>query len=362
MRLPQLDAIRAIAIGLVIIEHYGGRSLNLHLPLGMGSLGVGLFFCLSGFLITSILMAEYATGLPKKEIWTNFYVRRFLRLMPPYYAWIAILVLLGIEPVASSWLWHVAYLSNVWNALGNPLLDFWSLAVEEQFYLIWPFVLALTPRRYLLPTIFLGTVGLSTLFKAGMAQAGFTGDTIQTLLLTNLCELGTGSMLAVTCFRKGKPYDLSWYTPRCHRMFTILAALALAEAVSGWYLWGTKGPFRYYINDALCAVPMAWLVLAATRGIKGLPGKFFDNRAVQYVGQISYSIYLTHNFIPDIVKAELGDLPRWQLGLISISLTLIITSLSWFYFEKPILKLKRYFITKPAKATQPAEVSLPIAA
>ena len=353
MRLNQLDAVRALAIGLVIVEHYGGKSINTHLPLGMGSLGVGLFFCLSGYLITSILLKEYDSGLPQVTIWTNFFARRFLRLIPPYWAWIAVLVVFGISPVAESWPWHAAYLSNVWISLGNPPLAFWSLAVEEQFYLIWPFIIALAPRRHLLGVIVAGTFGVSLVFKIWMAQAGVSPNAIQTLLFSNLTELGSGALLGYVAYRNGQPYDFSWYTPKVHLWFSLAAALSLGLAVVAWYIYGKAGPYRYYVNDAMCAVSMVWLLIQASIGIKGLIGRFFDSRAVQYIGQTSYGIYLTHNFIPDILRSLFGEMSRPVLGASSLLLTLVITSLSWHYFEKPILRIKKYFRPGPGAREEP---------
>lgn len=353
LRLPQLDAVRALAIGLVIVEHYGGEAINSYLPLGMGSLGVGLFFCLSGYLITSILLKEYDSGLPRVTIWTNFFARRFLRLIPPYWAWIAVLVVLGISPVAESWPWHAAYLSNVWISLGNPPLAFWSLAVEEQFYLIWPFIIALAPRRHLLPVIVASTFGASLVFKIWMAQVGVSGSTIQTLLFSNLTELGSGSLLGYVAYRNGRPYDFSWYTRKVHTWFSLAAALSLAAAIVAWYKYGTAGSYRYYVNDAMCAVSMVWLLIQASIGIKGLIGRIFDNKIVQYIGQISYGIYLTHNFIPDILRSLFGEMSRPVLGASSLLATLVITTLSWHYFEKPILRLKKYFRSKSGTRDEP---------
>lgn len=345
MRLAQLDAVRAMAIALVIVEHYGGKAINSHFPLGAGSLGVGLFFCLSGFLITSILLSEFSKDEPPISVLMNFYARRFLRLVPPYYAWIAILVILGIEPVASSWPWHVTYLSNVWNALGHPILDFWSLAVEEQFYLLWPFVILLTPARLRLIVIISSTIFFSLLFKFAMAELGYSGNTIQTLLFTNLSELGVGALVGALAFRHAQPFDFSWYTPKIDRAYMAICGTSIGVAILAWYLWGTGSAFRTYINDVACALPMAWMVIRSAIGFTGPFGAVLDNRIIQYIGRISYGIYLTHNFVPEILRSFFGEMSRPMLGVSSMALTLIITTLSWHYFEQPILKLKRYFTT-----------------
>jgi peptidoglycan/LPS O-acetylase OafA/YrhL len=344
MRLTQLDSVRAIAIALVMVEHYGGKGLNAHLPIGMGSMGVGCFFALSGFLITSSLLVDRDTyGGQSLTYYKNFYIRRMLRLMPAYYLWIAVLCLFAIEPVAESWLWHVTYLSNVWISLGNPLLDFWSLSVEEQFYLFWPLVIALTPRRHLMPVILGTTVVGSFAFKAAWEFYGHSGATIKSLLVSNMTELGLGSALALFCYRNGKPYNFTWYDTKTHRVFSIISLACLATATLCWYLVGKEGPYRYYINDLVCAVPFVWLILNASIGFKGRFGTFMSNSSVQYVGKISYGLYLTHNFVPKILVKEFGPMPRWELGVASIAITFMICSLSWRFIEKPILSLKRYF-------------------
>ncbi|MDG2531886.1 acyltransferase family protein [Caulobacter endophyticus] len=344
MRISQLDAVRALAIGAVIVEHYGGRELNRLFPMGAGSVGVGLFFCLSGFLITSSLLTEFSDkSLDRRQVWLSFYVRRLLRLAPAYYGWILVLVLLGIEPVASSWPWHAAYLSNVWHSLGNPMLDFWSLAVEEQFYVLWPFVIAFTPRRVLPLAIIATTIVGSLAFKAAAAAAGISSDAIQTLLFSNMTELGFGGLLAVSCLRRGKAFDFSWYVGSTRRWFNVVALIALLNATVAWYLVHTKGAYRYYFNDMTCAVVFVWIIINASIGFRGVIGRIFDNPVVQYIGRISYGLYLTHNFVPDIIVKYFGEQPKIVLGPASLALSLIICALSWKFYEQPFLKLKDRF-------------------
>lgn len=343
MRLAQLDTVRTIAIGLVICEHYGGALVRDHFPIGPGSLGVSLFFCLSGFLITSILLAEFSSGAPRSTVFFNFYVRRFLRLIPAFWAWIAILTVLKIEPIASSWPWHASYLTNVWIAMGNPMNDFWSLAVEEQFYIFWPFLIAFTPRRHLIWVITASTIYFSIVFKGVAQYAGIDPNAIQPLLFTNLTELGVGSLLGVMSFRNGKAFDLTWYTPQVERISAILAVVGLATAVAAWYILGKGGVYRYYLNDFVCTLPFVWLIMKASTGFTGVTGRIFDFAALQYIGRISYGLYLTHNFMHHIVEQYFPPMPRLLFGVVSLSLSVGISALSWHYFERPILSLKNRF-------------------
>lgn len=366
MRLTQLDSVRAFAIGAVMVEHFGGATLNSYLPIGMGSIGVGCFFALSGYLITSSLLGDFDNAAPgaRSKVWGNFYMRRFLRLLPAYYLWIGVLVLLGISPIPESWPWHVAYLSNVWIALGHPILDFWSLAVEEQFYLFWPFVIALTPRRWLGHTIFGITVLGVIAFKFVCAKAGVSATAIQTLLFSNMTELGLGALLALTCYRNGKAYDFSWYTGRVKTASHVVAAACLTTAIVCWYVYGKAGLYRYYFNDFICAVPFVWLIVNASIGFKGVVGAVFENSVLRYVGRISYGIYLTHNFMPHIVEKFLGPMPKYQAAPIVLIATFGVCIFSWHFIEKPILRLKRYFEPKRPAATavderEPAPVAAP---
>jgi peptidoglycan/LPS O-acetylase OafA/YrhL len=343
MRFPQLDSLRALAIGAVMFEHYAGERLNNYFPLGAGFTGVGCFFALSGFLITSTLLYEldHEPG-GKTSAWLKFYGRRVLRLFPAYYGCILILVLLNVEPVVSSWPWHAAYLSNVWVAMGNPILDFWSLAVEEQFYALWPFVIAFTPRRHLPAVIIATTVVLSLVIKASLDGMGVSYKSVQTLLFAKTPELGLGALLALISYRAGRPGDMSWCKGVVARRFTILAWTSLAIAVLGWAVYGTGGWFRYYLNDLLSGIFFIWVIAQLAIGVKGPLGALLSHPAPQYVGHISYGLYLVHNWVPKILEQYFGEIPKLLAAPIVLAVTFGICALSWQFYEKPILGLKRY--------------------
>jgi peptidoglycan/LPS O-acetylase OafA/YrhL len=344
MRMKQLDTLRALAMGLVMTAHYGGRALNDHIPIGAGSVGVGLFFTLSGFLITGILLQSFEAGVESKgRAWLDFYARRLLRLVPPYYAVIAALVLLGIAPIATSWPWDMAYLSNVNIARGGAETVFWSLSVEEQFYLFWPFVIGFAPRRWLVPAIF-AMIGFSLLFKLGVVLGGYNTRTVNRLLFGNLTLLGAGCLLAVVSYRAARANCFTWYEGAVRRWFTLAAWSCLALAVLSWSLFPKEGGMvRYFTNDLLCGTFYAWLVLQAAIGVQGKLRPLFDNGVLQYLGRISYGLYLLHNFMPDVVTRLFGPMPKYQAAPIVVGLTFATCILSWHFFEKPILSLKRYF-------------------
>ena len=154
--IPEFDGLRALAAIAVVLGHSALelswiREARLHV------IAVRLFFVLSGFLITSILLGmkgrvEERHSNVGSELKT-FYIRRALRIFPPYFAFLFFFLAIGNVFVRNTFLWHAAYLSNVYAAfvrpLESPVAHFWTLAVEEQFYLVWPLLLLCVPRRWL---------------------------------------------------------------------------------------------------------------------------------------------------------------------------------------------------------------------
>jgi peptidoglycan/LPS O-acetylase OafA/YrhL len=353
MRMKQLDTLRAFAILLVMVEHFAGKAINDHFPIGAGAMGVGLFFTLSGFLITGILLQSFDGAQNKAHAWRDFYARRLLRLVPPYYAVIAGLLLLGIAPVTQSWPWDLAYLTNVNIARGGPETVFWSLAVEEQFYLFWPFAIAFVPRRFLVHTI-LTLAAVTLLFRLGIWLGGYNTRTVGRLLPGNMILLGAGCLLAAVSYRGGRANRFDWYTPERRRWFAAAGLSALGLAILSWSLFPKEGGLvRYFTNDLLCGTFYAWLVLVGAIGVRGKLAPIFDSGVLQYIGRISYGLYLVHNWMPDIVAKLFGPLPKYQAAPLVLAGTFGICALSWQFFEKPIMGLKRYFGS--AKLKKPAE-------
>ena len=350
MRMYQLDTLRAFALGSVMLEHYGGRSINDHFPIGAGTIGVGCFFTLSGFLITGILLESFDAAEKRSVAFRTFYVRRFLRLMPAFYAVILALVLLGIQPVASSWPWHAAYLTNIWIALGHPSNVFWSLAVEEQFYLLWPLAIVVTPRRWL-PIVTIALMVLAIGFKVAVYQSGYSLTEARGLLPNNFDLLALGCLLAMVCYRDGRSNNFDWYTGRVMVIFTAVAWTCMVLAITSWLVWGERSILRFFTNNLLCGVFFAWLVLNAGVGFKGWVGAIFNLKPLQYVGQISYGLYLVHNWMPKIVEKYAGNMPRIPFGILVVTATFAVCILSWHFLEKPILNLRHRFAEKRLPAS-----------
>src|ERR1700722_8826765 len=167
--MKQLDGLRAFAIFFTMVTHF---VVVTDSPMGRliprGQLGVRPFFVISGFLITRILLRCRLEQDQWREL-RVFYCRRVLRIVPLYYVTLAVTALVNIRPVRQTLWWHVAYLSNFYHVLRNVPLEtvvtpYWSLSVEEQFYLIWPCFILFLPRRYLLKAM-IATVCLGPLSR-----------------------------------------------------------------------------------------------------------------------------------------------------------------------------------------------------
>jgi peptidoglycan/LPS O-acetylase OafA/YrhL len=344
--MPQLDGLRAIAVLAVIYTHYLPKEywfFNIY----WGSIGVKLFFVLSGFLITSILLESQkgiAGGKQTKSFaLRQFYIRRFLRLMPLYYIVLFITVIINIPLARESFIWHLAYLSNVYFSItgdwAGPLSHFWSLCVEGQFYLVWPLVILFLPKRWLLPVI-ISTILIAPLYRFFGQLAGLNQMAIWVLVPGCLDTLALGSLLAYINSEKE------------HVEKKILKPSALIS-ISIWmiFLFLNQLGIQFGILDAskdlFLGLFLVWLIDQASIGFKGIIGKFLELKVLIFIGKISYAIYLLHNFIPHVLIRLFSNLnlsvKPSLLWLLSFAITISLATLSWHLIEQPIAKLKKQF-------------------
>ena len=342
--IPQLDGLRTIAVTLVFFHHWTAVGHNL------GIIGVQLFFVLSGFLITGILLRE------RREVETGgqsigfsirqFYARRFLRIFPLYYFCLLLFIILGRFEIRKTFLWFFFYLSNVLFCLkggfSGPFSHFWSLAVEEQFYLFWPLVVLLTPRRRLPPVllmlILLSPLARAATFLSGHAEFAQTS----TMVWANLDTLGMGSLLACSLM---SPND---GTRRALRWLRWAVPLCVVEVLAARFIPG--GAVWVWLDPLAVALVSVWAVWTASTGFEGLVGKCLSHPVMAWLGRISYGLYVWHMFAPAFLRNILHLLrfpDRFNDGAIGFVLlyawTVAAASLSWFLLEKPLNGLKRYF-------------------
>lgn len=351
--MPQLDALRTFAVALVIIYHWfpTGTGINW---LPNGTIGVMIFFVISGFLITRILInSRNAIAAGQDTLghtYRNFFIRRALRIFPLYYLTISAVWLLLPETsdVDEHPLYFYLYGYNIllhqtgnWADLLSP---FWTLGVEEQLYLVWPWVVLLLPKRRLIWAIgFLLAGGI--LFRA----YGYTqGDLDGVLTPASFDAFGLGALWAwlttdatnrIDSFRKNLPWA---------------ALLATGLMVALLFLPGDS-IIVVLFQRTLISVIALYGVVGGSFGFGGPLGAVLNNGALQYVGRISYGIYVFHMIVPGhivplllrlfnkILRGHMPDLGYWGHRLFSLAVLLVVASVSWYVVEKPINSLKRYF-------------------
>jgi peptidoglycan/LPS O-acetylase OafA/YrhL len=355
---PELDTFRALAILSVMCLHWLPENALFNRLQGQISNGVHLFFVLSGFLITRILMqcrANVESGSATRgHSLRQFYARRFLRIFPVYYFVLILGALLHFQGLREGFAWHATYLSNLYYFLkgrfDGPASLFWTLAVEEQFYLVWPLLILFLPKRVIFPFV-LAVVILGTGLRI---YAVMRGD--MTNILTPACInfLATGSLLAVSeSTTVGSPQLRARLLRTFSMLIVALACVSIAFAVRyGIHRWMTALAV-HAIDQPMMSLVYACLFAWASARVAGPLGHVMRFRPLVYMGRISYGLYVYHLF----VSFGMARMQHWlgmHIGIgraarlvdnfgVRFLITVAIASASWFLFEKPLNDLKRFF-------------------
>lgn len=348
-REPQLDGLRAIAVLLVVLHHWTdwGKITGVSL----GNIGVQLFFVLSGFLITGILLKlqdRYLAGeLSIAQVLASFQLRRIARIWPVAFLTLALVFAAGdrFERQADVG-WHVLFMSNVLfflrGGFGSNLAHFWSLAVEQQFYLVWPLVVLLLPRAHL-ERVILVLVVLAPLSRLALITAGYISFAQYNVLpFASLDSLGMGALVALWSRMTVADVEQRW------RILQVAALAAVASLIAVTLLVNFGFGLAANIEQTLYAVAFARLIAAARIGLTGIFGHILAWPPLVSLGVISYGVYVYHMFAPRIVGAALRaaaapELLQTGLPLFTAAaaLTLAIANISWLLMERPILKLQQ---------------------
>lgn len=343
---PHLDGLRAIAIIGILIEHFG---LVLPPLLRYGPLSVRFFFVLSGYFITVSLwkvqaqIAESNHGSLGHLL--RFYLGRLLRIGPPFYLALGVGALLGISEIRHHFFWLATFQTNNYIAhLGywpDSISHFWSLAVQEQFYLLWPAIVLTLPRRWFAAAMG-GFILFGLTFRLGCILTDTATITRWVTLFGCIDSFAVGALVAY--FRQTRLLEKMWMSKR------LLFAMPLA-AFSCFFLGRAlmtlpEGNLCLGITESCDAVFLAWLLAASLRGIKSKYGRFLGWAPIVYLGRISYGIYVYHVFViiiisPLLVPYGLSE-NHFAAGRIAVlmALTVALASLSWHVLEKPFLAWK----------------------
>lgn len=324
-RILELDGLRAFAALAIFIYHVK------KIPLLW--MGVDLFFVLSGFLITGILLDRKEAGLP---YFSYFWERRARRVLPPYTLLLVVSSIVVGTAWFKHWYWFAFFAANIGAALRHipegGLLVLWSLAVEEQFYLIWPFVVLYTSRR----TLFY--VGVGAMIGAPLLRAlaadWFTSFwPIYVLTPFRMDTLCCGALIALI-WRSRQEWIRRYY-------WLALGAVPLVCAILVWM--STKPHLRTAANNPVANASVFSLVLILVAAIvwvaldgRGPIGQLLRFGPLRFVGTLSYSIYLIHVTVLYYLKPRIDNFALYVA--VSFAITMAYAAASWFGFEKRLIQ------------------------
>ena len=362
--IKSLDGIRFLAVTLVLIAHWIGDDKVGFYP---SYLGVCMFFVLSGFLISGILLkAKESDEAKNQKHWFSlkqFYIRRTIRIFPLYYLVIALLWLFDVSTTREKVGWLVTYMTNNYMAFHQHWMGsydhLWSLAVEEQFYLFFPFIIFFVPKKWV-SRVILSFLPLAIALRLYFYLSGYEWVTPYVWMPTSLDAFGLGALLALA-----RRYDWTF-----HRLLSKFSTLLLSLFFLGWITYLSK--MEAVNHNFYSIVPLrffeAFFSLSLIAFVSQPTEHTFSNRFISffelpflvYIGKVSYGIYVYHQFIYneyyfpethplhlvftkiDQISPALLQNVAFKFGLLYI-LTLVVATLSWYAFEKPINQLKDKF-------------------
>jgi peptidoglycan/LPS O-acetylase OafA/YrhL len=313
--------------------------------------GVDIFFVISGFLITLLLLRERERA--GRISLSAFYVRRALRILPAYIAYLSVVLFVQRAGLAymdgRAWLTSLTYTVN-FLPVPNPywmIGQMWSLSVEEHFYLAWPVTLVLLGKRKSVVVLVAGTVAASILrfivwehYREYIDKDFFT--------LTRIDTIGVGCLLAILAWD-----PRSWSLARLLRGRTTVAViLATLGFVLSIAVLSRSGKYAIFLKNPIEAVLIAFVIFASANGPDSLVGRLLGWRPLVLVGVLSYSLYLWQPFL-----APQGD--RWPFPWpVNLALMIAGSLASHLLVERPFLRLKdRGSLRKHASTSLPADAA-----
>jgi peptidoglycan/LPS O-acetylase OafA/YrhL len=331
-RIDRLDGIRTIAIAMVVAAHLG--------LWGNGWMGVPLFFVLSGFLITRILRRDRAA----KSFWTPFYIKRATRILPPLALALSIAALFFSIPWRKLGLYYVFFGANIAEVLhrgeSGGLGVLWSLAVEEQYYLLWPFAIRFLDRRHLIQLL------VALLLFEPVLRAAFTPVfnsmwPIYFLTPFQLDGLAAGSLLAVLL---EDAVATEWLRRWSGKVVLVLFALFAALGRIQVFNVGANSIAFNSLGYSLVSLAAVSFVAYVLLQPDAIVSKALGISFVVFLGTISYGIYLFHALGIDLAVRTGSKLGVFHLHRLAGLALLPVVAFSWLsfrFYEQPIINLGR---------------------
>jgi len=347
--IPTLDGLRGIAVLLVLWWHlpkqlFGPIHTELRFALQPGYLGVDIFFVLSGFLITRILLDEKERHIAV----TGFLLRRIARIFPAYYL---MLLVIGLtDPDVRGFWYSVTYLSNFYFSFDHefsPLLHTWSLAIEEHFYLLWPWVVAFLPvalsRSFLVRFVLPIAVVLAITTAYLEPTLHYEADAlIYRITWYRMLSLGAGALLAYhETYLRTHPQALL----KLSLLVGCAGAALLPTVLLVEHQW--IGPIMLVGFSAVSTTSVSFAIWMHT--VATWPAKLLRARALRGIGQISYGLYLYHFPIFAALGIGPGDeaaTPGPIRSVIAVLLSFAAAWISFIVFEKPLQRALRRRVDK----------------
>jgi peptidoglycan/LPS O-acetylase OafA/YrhL len=360
--MPPLDGLRGLAILLVMLFHYGTALNRSKLPqhalsivAELGWTGVDLFFVLSGFLITGILLDSRGAD----NYFSSFYFRRVLRIFPLYYFSLLLVFFLypiwmpGFEqfsPPPNERIWYFAYAQN-WIGLlvdGNRqrmIGHYWSLGIEEQFYMVWPWIVYKSTTKRVLQIATGGTV-VSLFFRFILLAMHVSPEVIYRNTFARMDALLIGA--ACACLLRDP--DCATYLRRYAAWMWIAPLVTLVVVREATLPFAYQSPGVQGLGLTAIALSFAALLVGVvlTMGARSMPQRFFCSGIMITFGKYSYAAYIWHQLVRVLVfNLEKNMLHASLPALLNIPLmiaaTLVFSMASFACIERPFLMLKRYF-------------------
>ena len=349
-KIPSLDGLRGIAVLLVLIAHAHNTtgfpvvSGQIHAVLGWGRIGVDLFFVISGFLITTLMLREFErSGSVSISL---FYSRRFLRIVPAYAMFllsVAVLQMSGLAMLTNAdWISALTYTVNFHYPHSREIGHVWSLSVEEHFYLIWPILLVFC-KPSAIPAITIGAVaGCFTLRTVLLLGGGPISFKFRYCTFTRLDTIAIGCLLASLAWRPVWRAQLDRFCRNWWALLVLTSSLLVVQLMS---LLSYR--LRMTVVFPMRAVVLSLLLWTVINRKTGLVNRLLNNRLLMKLGILSYSLYLWQQLF--LYPHATGWLRMFPLNIGGACLAAIV---SYQFIETPFLRLKQRY-SSSAKSHEP---------